>query len=70
MGIRIVCDSACDITQEQAKEWGITILPLKNIWGEEEYLDGITMTPQMFYERLIETDVLPTTAMGRSSVFP
>lgn len=62
MGIRIVCDSACDITQEQAKEWGITILPLKNIWGEEEYLDGITMTPQMFYERLIETDVLPTTS--------
>ncbi len=62
MGIRIVCDSACEITQEQAKEWDVTILPLKTIWGEEEYLDGVTMTPQMFYERLIETDILPTTS--------
>lgn len=62
MSIRIVSDSASDITQQQAKEWGITILPLKNIWGEQEYLDGIDITPREFYERLVETDVLPTTS--------
>ena len=62
MSVRILCDSACDISQEQAKEWNITIMPLKTIWGEEEYLDGVTMMHEEFYEKLVETDVLPTTS--------
>lgn len=62
MSVRIICDSASDITQEQAKEWGITVLPLKIIWGEEEYLDGVTMKTREFFEKLIETDELPTTS--------
>ena len=62
MSVRILCDSACDISQEQAKEWNITIMPLKTIWGEEEYLDGVTMMHKEFYEKLVETDVLPTTS--------
>ena len=62
MSVRILCDSACDISQEQAKEWNITIMPLKTIWGEEEYLGGVTMMHEEFYEKLVETDVLPTTS--------
>lgn len=62
MSVRILCDSACDITQEQAKEWGITVLPLKILWDGEEYLDGVTMKNREFYEKLIETDELPTTS--------
>ena len=62
MNVRIICDSASDITQEQAKEWGITVLPLKILWDGEEYQDGITMKPGKFFEKLIETDELPTTS--------
>ena len=62
MSVRIICDSASDITQEQAKEWGITVLPLKILWDGEEYQDGITMKPSKFFEKLIETDELPTTS--------
>ena len=62
MNVRIICDSASDITQEQAKEWGITVLPLKILWDGEEYQDGITMKPSKFFEKLIETDELPTTS--------
>ena len=62
MSVRIICDSASDITQEQAKEWGITVLPLKILWDGEEYQDGITMKPGKFFEKLIETDELPTTS--------
>lgn len=62
MGVRIICDSASDITQEQAKEWGITVLPLKILWEGEEYLDGVTMKTRDFFEKLIETDELPTTS--------
>lgn len=62
MSVRIICDSASDITQEQAKEWGITVLPLKILWDGEEYLDGVNMKNREFFEKLIETDELPTTS--------
>ena len=62
MSVRIICDSASDITQKQAKEWGITVLPLKILWEGEEFLDGVTMSNREFFEKLIETDELPTTS--------
>ena len=62
MSVRIITDSACDITQAEAKELGIRVLPLKTIFGETEYLDGVTITHREFYEKLIETDVNPTTS--------
>ncbi len=62
MSVKIICDSASDISVQQAKEWDVIILPLKTIWGGQEYLDGVTMEPREFYERLIETDELPTTS--------
>jgi len=62
MGVRIICDSASDITKEMAQQWNVTVLPIKVIFGEEEYLDGVTMNHQQFFEKLIETDELPTTS--------
>ena len=62
MGIRIIADSASDISQERAKEWGITVLPLTVKFHEEEYMDGVTITPLEFYEKLVETDELPKTS--------
>jgi fatty acid-binding protein DegV len=43
MGIRILTDSASDISQETAEKWGIKVIPLKVRFGEEEYLDGKTL---------------------------
>jgi len=62
MSVRIITDSASDITQTEAKELGIDVLPLKTMFGETEYLDGITLSHREFYEKLIETDVNPTTS--------
>ena len=62
MSVRIITDSACDITQAEAKELGITVIPLKTIFGTKEYRDGVDITHREFYEKLIETDVNPTTS--------
>ena len=62
MSIRIICDSASDINQKTAKEMGITVLPLKIIFGKEQYLDGINMSHHEFYEKLESEDKLPTTS--------
>lgn len=62
MSIRIITDSASDITQAEAKEMNITVIPLKTIFGDLEYLDGVTLDHITFYHKLIEGDVLPTTS--------
>ena len=62
MSVRIVIDSASDITQAEAKALNVDVLPLKTIFGEEEYLDGVTMDHTAFYNKLIESDVMPTTS--------
>lgn len=62
MSVQIITDSASDLTQEQIKALGITCIPLKTLFGEEEFLDGVTLTHQQFYEKLIESDCLPTTS--------
>lgn len=62
MSVRIIIDSACDLTAEQAEKLNTVFLPLKTIFGENEYLDGITISPKEFYEKLIKNDALPTTS--------
>lgn len=62
MKIGIIVDSGSDITQEEAKQMGIAVLPLKTYFGTEEFLDGVTMSHQEFYERLIETNIFPSTS--------
>ena len=45
MGFRIITDSASDLPQETAARWGVTVMPLHIRFGEEEYLDGVTLKP-------------------------
>lgn len=54
MSIRIITDSGSDITQAEAALWNIEVLPLKTIFGTEEFLDGFTITHADFYRKLAE----------------
>jgi DegV family protein with EDD domain len=62
MSVRIIIDSASDITKERADALGLDFLPLTTIFGDEEYLDGITLTHSQFYEKLIESGIFPSTS--------
>ncbi len=62
MHTRIIIDSASDFTKEKADALDLTFLPLKTIFGEEEFLDGVTMSHRQFYEKLVEGDCMPTTS--------
>lgn len=62
MSIQIIIDSASDISKERIEEWGVRVLPLKTRFGDQEYLDGVTITHEEFFEKLIETDILPQTS--------
>jgi DegV family protein with EDD domain len=62
MAVRIIVDSGCDIRQEEAKKLNLEILPIRTAFGDEEYLDGVTMTHEQFFEKLIESEELPKTS--------
>lgn len=62
MSVQIVIDSACDLPKATADTLGLHYLPMRTIFDDMEYLDGITMTGEEFYERLIETDAAPKTS--------
>lgn len=67
--IRIITDSAADFTKEEAASLGIEIINMSVTLGEETYVDGVTLMPQEFYEKLIETDALPKTSQIPPYVF-
>ena len=69
MSVKLISDSACDISQSEAKELQITILPLKTLIDGVEYLDGVTITPQEFYDKLETCRELPTTSQRSPAEF-
>ena len=58
--IRIITDSASDVVGNKRED--LRVLPVSITFGEEEFQDGINLTHQMFYEKLIECDELPVTS--------
>lgn len=67
--IRIITDSASDITQIEAKQLGIDVIPLKTRFLNVEYKDGVDITIDEFYNKLIESDDLPTTSCPSPSEY-
>jgi DegV family protein with EDD domain len=62
MAVKFIIDSASDVLPEEAKELGVIHMPLLVRFGETEYRDGVDLSHKDFYERLIESDVLPSTS--------
>ena len=62
MAIRIITDSTSDIAHEQARQMGLETQPLAVHFGEQTYLDGVELSPEAFYEKLIHSQALPTTS--------
>lgn len=60
--IKVIVDSASDVEQDEADELGISLIPMKVRFGDEEYSDGINLTHKEFFEKLIESAELPQTS--------
>ena len=52
--IAVVTDSTSGITQSQAKELGIYVLPMPFMISEETFYEDNTLTQEQFYEKLKE----------------
>lgn len=63
MAVKIVVDSASDISEKEAKERGLVMVPMLITFGDEEYYDGIDLLPNQFYEKLATSKNLPQTSL-------
>ena len=60
MSIRIIADSGSDIVNYAREE--LTVLPMTITFQGVEYLDSVNLSHREFYEKLVESDELPTTS--------
>jgi len=67
MKVRIIIDSTVDLCPDIKSR--MMVVPLTVHFGEEEYVDGVTITHENFYEKLIESDVLPSTSQATPASF-
>jgi DegV family protein with EDD domain len=62
LAVRIVTDSTADLPLKLAHDLGISVVPLSVIFGEEVFREGIDISHDLFYDKLIHGKVLPTTS--------
>lgn len=67
--IRIVTDSTSDIRPEDAQRLEIDVVPLTVRFGDEQFRDGVDLSPEQFYLRLPTTPVQPSTSQPTPEQF-
>lgn len=67
MKTRIIVDSTSDLLPEFKSR--VHTVPLTVHFGSEEYVDGVTIDHKTFYEKLVESDVLPSTSQATPDAF-
>lgn len=68
MAVKIITDSLGDIPSAVAKELGITVIPLNVHFGTQTFRDGIDLSAEQFYKRLVGSKIFPTTTVPHLSV--
>jgi DegV family protein with EDD domain len=69
MTVKVIVDSLGDVPSEVAKKLNITVVPLHVLFGTESLRDGVDITSEQFYERLVSSKTLPTTSVPNLGTF-
>ena len=67
--IVVVTDSTSNLPSDVVSEYGIPVIPLKIHWGDETYIDGVTLGPEQFYRWLQEREGFPRTSQPSAGEF-
>lgn len=67
--IALVTDSTCDLSQELIDFYQINVVPLNINFGDNHYLDKITIQPEQFYDLLANSVHFPKTSQINERTF-
>ncbi len=65
----IITDSTAYIPQDLVAQYDIKVAPQLLIWGDEQFQDGVNITPAEFYARLKTAKIMPTTSEVNAGTF-
>jgi DegV family protein with EDD domain len=68
-GVRIVTDSACDLSDDLVKQHEVLVVPLTIRFGAEEFEDRRQLSPEEFWSRTQGKGALPETAAPSPGAF-
>lgn len=63
MKIKLMVDSATDMTKQESESLGMEFLPINVMFGDEEFKDGENLTASEFYTKLATCKELPKTSL-------
>jgi len=69
MTVKIVTDSISDLPPQVVQELGITVVPLNVRFGADVYRDGVDLTAEQFYDKLVDSKTLPVTSVPPPGTF-
>lgn len=69
MTVKVVTDSVADLPPQVTKDLGITVVPLHIRFGTEVYRDSVDLTAEQFYDRLVNSEILPVTSVPSPGAF-
>ncbi len=69
MAVKVVTDSTSDLSPALVQELGISVVPLNVHFGEATYRDGIDLSAEEFFKKLVSSPVLPTTTQPSVGAF-
>ncbi len=67
--IALVTDSTCDLSQELLDHYQISVVPINLNFGDNHYLDKVTITPDQFYDLLENNPTFPRTSQVNERTF-
>ena len=67
--IALITDSTCDIPPAWIQQYEISVIPLTIIFGSQQYLDGVDLQAEAFYQRLLTDKTHPTTSQPSPDQF-
>ena len=66
--VRIITDSAADFEPNELEQMQVSCIPLKVLFGTEEYEENINLSKPQFYDKMMETGAMPKTSQAAPQV--
>ena len=61
--VKIMIDSGSDMSQKEAEELGMLFVPIEVQFEDEQFMDGVDLLPNEFYDKLVQAKELPHTSL-------
>jgi len=67
--LKVIADSTCNLSQETLDEYDIRIAPIPIQFGDETFEEGVDIDRDLFYKKIEETGILPTSSQPTPAWF-